>query len=338
MPGKAFSRESVGFEIHFLPVVSEREGRSMRRTLVTGAAGFIGSRVVEKLLEAGVEVVGIDSFDETLNSADFRKAFISHLTHPNFTFIKENLLTVEIETLVTDLDSVIHLAATPGLVPSWQSFEKYLENNILGTFRLAKALAQPNIQCKIIHASTSSIYGGNAVGDESLVPMPVSPYGLTKLASEHIWNSFFQEDNQRVTILRYFSVYGPRQREDMAWQKFIRLLVNDQPISLTNSGSHTRSFTFIDDVADITVKLANGQSSGGVYNIAGDEEINVLEGINLIAKILNREPRFNFLDSRPGDQVRTKGNNSRAKLELGFNPKFKFSEGIQRQITDVMGQ
>ena len=310
----------------------------MRRTLVTGAAGFIGSRIVERLLEAGVFVVGIDSFDETLNSANLRKSFISHLTHPNFTFLEENLLTVHMETLVANLDSVVHLAATPGLVPSWQSFEKYLENNVLGTFRLAKALAQTGNHCKIIHASTSSIYGMNATGDESQLPMPVSPYGLTKLASEHIWNSFFQENTDRVTILRYFSVYGPRQREDMAWQKFIRLMLDDQPISLTNSGGHTRSFTFIDDVADITVKLANGQSSGGVYNIAGDEEINVLEGINLIAKILNREPRFNFLDSRPGDQIRTKGNNSRAKLELGFNPKFKFSEGIQKQITDVMGR
>lgn len=267
----------------------------MSKVLVTGAAGFIGSSVVEKLLEKGHTVVGIDSFDETLNQARLRRNYIAEVRNPKFSFLEDSLTTMPLEELVSDLDSVIHLAATPGLIPSWSKFDRYLENNVLTTFRLAQALSSRNRSCKIIHASTSSVYGVNAVGNEDIPKAPVSPYGISKYAAEQIWHSFFQEEDNSVTILRYFSVYGPRQREDMAWQKFIRCVLLEKEIELTRSIEHTRSFTYIEDVVNLTTSLVDNSHVAGIYNIAGEEEIGILDGIELLGSILGKKLKSDML-------------------------------------------
>ncbi len=308
----------------------------MSKVLVTGVAGFIGSSVLEKLLENGHTVVGIDSFDETLNQSTFRRKFIAQLQNQKFTFLEDNLVTMPLETLVGDLDFVIHLAATPGLIRSWSKFDKYLENNVLGTFRLAQALSSQNTDCKVIHASTSSVYGSNAVGDEDIPKNPVSPYGISKYSAEQIWDSFFPVETNAVAILRYFSVYGPRQREDMAWQKFIRCILQEEEIELTKSSEHTRSFTYIEDVANFTVSLVDGLHRAGIYNIAGEEEINILTGVELIGRILGRKVKIRHVEKRPGDQLKTKGDITKAKTIVGYNPKTSFEVGISKQIQNIV--
>lgn len=308
----------------------------MSKVLVTGAAGFIGSSVVEKLLEKGHTVVGIDSFDETLNQARLRRNFIAEVRNPKFSFLEDSLTTMPLEELVSDLDFVIHLAATPGLIPSWSKFDRYLENNVLATFRLAQALSSRNRSCKVIHASTSSVYGVNAVGNENIPKAPVSPYGISKYTAEQIWHSFFQEEDNTVTILRYFSVYGPRQREDMAWQKFIRSVLLEKEIELTKSTEHTRSFTYIDDVVNLTTSLVSDSHVAGIYNIAGEEEIGVLDGIELLGKILGKEVKIRHVEKRPGDQLKTKGDITKAKTELGFTPNTSFEVGISKQIQNIL--
>ena len=307
----------------------------MSKVLVTGAAGFIGSRVLEKLLEKGHTVVGIDSFDETLNQSVLRRNFIAQVQSPKFTFLEDNLATLPLEKLVSDLDFVIHLAATPGLIPSWSRFDKYLENNVLVTFRLAQALSSQNRDCKVIHASTSSVYGINAIGNEDIPKAPVSPYGISKYSAEQIWHSFFPEETNAVTILRYFSVYGPRQREDMAWQKFIRCVLREEEIKLTASGEHTRSFTYIEDVAILTTSLVDGPYIAGIYNIAGEEEINILTGLELVGNILGKKVKIKHVEKRPGDQLKTKGDITKAKTVLVYIPDTSFEEGIAKQIQNV---
>lgn len=308
----------------------------MSKVLVTGAAGFIGSSVVEKLLEKAHTVVGVDSFDETLNQSASRRNFIAKIQNPKFTFLEDNLVTLPLEDLVSDIDFVIHLAATPGLLPSWSQFDKYLENNVLGTFRLAQALSSQNEKCKVIHASTSSVYGLNAVGNEEIPKSPVSPYGISKFAAEQIWHSFFPEDTNAVAILRYFSVYGPRQREDMAWQKFIRRVLADEEIEMTKSSDHTRSFTFIEDVAYLTTSLVSGSHTAGIFNIAGEEEISVLAGVKLLGEILEKKVRIKYVAKRPGDQIKTKGDITKAKTELGYAPNTSFEVGITKQIQSIL--
>lgn len=308
----------------------------MSKVLVTGAAGFIGSSVVENLVEKGHTVIGIDSFDETLNQAKFRRNFITQLQNPKFSFLEDDLATLPLGELVSDLDFVIHLAATPGLLPSWSKFGRYLDNNVLATFRLAQALSTHNRGCKVIHASTSSVYGVNAVGDEDIPKAPVSPYGISKYAAEHIWHSFFPEEDKVVAILRFFSVYGPRQREDMAWQKFIKSILLEDEIELTKSSEHTRSFTYIEDVANLTSSLVGGSHVAGIYNIAGEEEIGILDGIELLGNILGKKVKIRHVDKRPGDQLKTKGDITKAKAVLGFTPSTSFEVGIAKQIQNIL--
>lgn len=308
----------------------------MSKVLVTGAAGFIGSSVVENLLEKGHTVLGIDSFDETLNQSRLRRNFIAQVQNPRFSFLEDCLTTLPLGELVSDVDFVIHLAATPGLLPSWSKFDKYLDNNVLATFRLAQALSSHNRGCKVIHASTSSVYGINAVGDEDIPKAPVSPYGISKYAAEQIWHSFFPENDNVVAILRYFSVYGPRQREDMAWQKFIKSVLLEEEIQLTKSSEHTRSFTYIEDVVNVTTSLVGDLHVAGVYNIAGEEEVNILEGIQLLGKIMGKRVKVRHVEKRPGDQLKTKGDSTRAKTILGFAPNTNFEEGINKQILNIL--
>jgi UDP-glucuronate 4-epimerase len=303
---------------------------------VTGAAGFIGLETVKKLLAAGNNVVGIDNFDETLNLSDLRRNRINAINATNFQFLEMNLASSNLFDLIQDFDSIFHFAATPGLLPSWTHFQAYADNNIMASFRLAEAIRATKRTLTVVVASTSSVYGENAIGSEDSPIKPASPYGITKYASEQIFNTILSETLHSLKILRLFSVYGPNQREDMAWQKIIKSIYLGTSFPLTASSNHVRSCTYVGDVAELCLSIASASLKAGTYNICGDEEVNILEGIRIIEEIMGKELIASKASPRRGDQLRTLGDARLAKEHLEFNPKTNFKTGIRNQINSVV--
>lgn len=308
----------------------------MSRILVTGAAGFIGLETIRKLIASGNNVVGIDNFDETLNPSDLRRGRINSIDSSRFQFLEMNLDSPNLFELIQDFDSILHFAATPGLLPSWTHFQAYADNNVTASFRLAEAIRATKQPLNVIVASTSSVYGENAIGSEDSPIRPASPYGITKFASEQIFNTMLNETRHSLKILRMFSVYGPNQREDMAWQKLIRSIHLGTPFPLTASKNHKRSCTYVGDIADLCLSIVSSSLRAGTYNICGDEEINIFEGIKLIEEIMGKKLIAATTVARRGDQIRTLGDSRLAKEHLGFNPKTNFLTGIQNQINAVV--
>jgi nucleoside-diphosphate-sugar epimerase len=310
--------------------------------LVTGGAGFIGSHITEELTSQGHEVTIIDSFDDTLRPPGSRRFWLDSVRKvSNLKLIEADLIDVDLHSLVGDFDFLIHQAATPGLVPSWVSFEKYLQNNVLATQKLASAVASVSRSNesrlkRVVHASTSSVYGGIANSDESQPTTPISPYGITKLASEQIWAAYTQTTEIELVILRYFSVYGPRQREDMAWSKFIRAISQGEKIEITGDGEQRRSATYVRDVAKATLAATTAPVASGIYNICGDEGISVNNALLLIEQILGKSADKRHTEKRLGDQLHTQGINDKAKRDLGFQNETTIKEGLEAQIKDYL--
>jgi len=302
------------------------------RYLVTGAAGFIGSHIVEQLLVQDQVVTAVDNFDETLRDATPRREWWEEARQAkNLTLIEGDLTQLRLSEILEGVDVVINQAATPGLMPSWVSFDRYLSNNVLATQLLAEAVTNSKVQ-KVVHASTSSVYGLNAIGDESQQTRPISPYGISKLASELIWSAYGSRMDCPVTILRYFSVYGPRQRNDMAWSIFIKKLFTGQQIEITGDGSQSRSNTYVRDVAEVTIAAGQPKSASGTFNISGDEHVSTIDALRLIAEEIGVEPDIQLVAPRRGDQSQTKGINTAAKEHLGFQNRTSLIEGIKAQV------
>lgn len=304
----------------------------MSRILVTGAAGFIGFETVKKLLAAGHEVVGVDNFDETLNPSSLRRARISEIETDSFEFLELDLVSCQLSEIVDSSDSIFHFAATPGLMPSWTNFKAYSDNNVVGSFKLAEAIEASSTSKNVFVASTSSVYGEIAIGAEDAGINPASPYGITKFASEQIFRAMVDASHHNLIILRLFSVYGPNQREDMAWQRIIRSINSGDPFPLTANSNHVRTCTYVGDIADFCTSLASSTAMPGTYNICGDEEVNTLEGIKLIERMMGKRLNVFQCEARKGDQIRTQGYSKLAKELLGFNPTTSFQEGIRNQI------
>jgi len=308
----------------------------LSKIVVTGVAGFIGYETAKQLLADGHKVTGIDNFDETLNTSQIRRNKIKNFRDPLFNFIECNLLNFDYSKILSDTDAIYHFAATPGLTTSWTNFDRYNDNNILVSFRLAEAIQRFAPNCKIILASTSSVYGNLAVGDENIPIKPISPYGITKYASEQIFETLLRETGHELYILRLFSVFGPNQREDMAWQKIIRATLTGNEFPLTAQPNHVRSCTYVKDIAEFCSSLLNIQGRPGTYNICGDEEVNIIEGIKLIEKIMGRGLNVIESPARRGDQIQTLGDSRLAKEHLGFQPSTNFELGIRAQIRAVV--
>jgi nucleoside-diphosphate-sugar epimerase len=310
----------------------------MSKVLVTGAAGFIGFETTKKLLSDGHHVIGLDNFDETLNSNFLRRQKIGHFIHPFFTFLEGDLLNYDLEGLINGVDAVVHFAATPGLLPSWTNFDSYLNNNIMASFKIAEAIQRSQFSRKVIVASTSSVYGELAIGDENATIGPSSPYGITKIASEQIFKTFLDSSDNELYILRLFSVYGPNQREDMAWQKVIRAIMDDSAFPLTARPNHFRTCTYVEDVSELCASIVLNGGIPGTYNICGDEEVNILEGIKTIETLIGKSLKIIESKKRRGDQIRTLGNSSLARMNLNFIPSTNFEVGIQEQINEYLRQ
>jgi len=301
------------------------------RILVTGAAGFIGSHVAERLLADGHDVVLLDGFTDYYDPARKEINVETARAHPRATFHRLDLRTDALDAALDSVDAVVHLAAMPGLPRSWTDMAEYTSCNLLATQRLVEA-AQIARVGRFLQVSTSSVYGEDAMGDEDQPLHPVSPYGVTKLAAEHLVGAYVRTHDFPAAIVRYFSIYGPRQRPDMAYHKFIEALLDGQPLTVFGDGRQSRSSTYIADCVEGTVRALHGAAVGEVYNIGGGERIELLDVIQLIAAEIGVTPEIRFESARPGDQRHTVADTARARAAFGFEPTWSPADGLRAQI------
>jgi len=301
------------------------------KSVVTGAAGFIGSHLCEKLLEVGDEVYGIDAFIPYYSAA-IKKSNLTHsLDYKDFHFHQIDLRTDSLDDIIADAEIVYHLAAMPGLIRSWEDFDGYWTCNVQATQRLLESVRRcPTKPKRLVLVSTSSVYGRHATGNESLPTKPVSPYGVTKLAAENLCQAYVENYGIPVVTLRYFSVYGPRQRPDMAYHKFMRALLSEEPITIFGDGQQVRGNTYIDDCVAATMAAANA-TQGEIYNVGGGETATVLGIVRKLEALSGRRAIIEFAAARPGDQQQTGADTTKLRLELAWEPRTKIDDGLARQ-------
>jgi nucleoside-diphosphate-sugar epimerase len=303
------------------------------RSVITGVAGFIGSHLAEKLLGLGHEVVGVDKFLDNYARRFKDSNLLPFANHPSFSFINDDLASIELSQLLTGTDYVFHLAAQPGVRSSWgREFSQYSHNNILATQLLLEACKRVKVR-KIVYASSSSVYG-----DTDDLPMredggtrPVSPYGVSKLAAEHLCYLYWKAYGIPTVSLRFFTVYGPRQRPDMFFHIFMRHLFFDEEIPLYDDGEQSRDFTYCADIVDGLVAAAGYPGAGDVFNLGGGSETTLLSAIRLVEKISGRKAKLTKFDRQRGDVRHTRASLDQATKTLGYRPLVSLEEGLARQ-------
>jgi nucleoside-diphosphate-sugar epimerase len=300
--------------------------------LVTGAAGFIGSHLSEKLLDLGHDVIGLDAFIPYYPQSLKEKNLVASQANPRYRFERRDLRHDDCSDLVRDVDVVFHLAAMPGLVRSWSDFDLYTTCNVQATQRLLEAVraAGPKLG-RFIHISTSSVYGRFASGDESLPLKPTSPYGVTKLAAEQLCRAFEESYNLPLVVLRYFSVYGPRQRPDMGYNIFINALLKGETITVNGDGQQVRGNTYISDCVDVTIRAAEARV-GETYNVGGGETASVWDILHKLEKIAGAKAQIRREPARPGDQRYTFADTTRLRRHLSWEPKVSLDDGLAKQV------
>ncbi len=303
------------------------------KALVTGCAGFIGSHLVDRLLKMGCEVVGIDCFIDYY-PREIKKANISNaLAHPNFRLIEENISDIDRDKF-PEVGYVFHLAAQAGVRASWgKNFEIYTRNNIEATQRLLEFYKGREIR-KFVYASSSSVYGEAELPmrEDSLLK-PESPYGVTKLAAENLCYLYYRNYQVPVISLRYFTVYGPRQRPDMAIHRFVRAVLTDEEITVYGDGEQTRDFTYVDEVIEATLLAANSDLAGEVLNIGGGSRISVNQLIKKIEKITGKKAKLEYVEGQKGDVKDTLADISQAKETLNWKPRVEIEDGLERYVS-----
>jgi nucleoside-diphosphate-sugar epimerase len=300
------------------------------KALVTGAAGFIGSHLCERLLDHGAEVVGLDCFTDYYPRARKEANLAEVRAHKGFTFVDAAIQEADLRALLQGRTHVFHLAAQAGVRKSWgRDFDIYVKNNIEATQLLLEVCKDMPIE-RFVFASTSSVYG-----DEAPIPMqedtrlqPVSPYGVTKLAAEHLCHLYHVNFGVPTTALRYFTVYGPRQRPDMAFHLFLTAAANGRPVKLYGDGEQTRDFTFVHDAAAATMAAGERGRPGRVYNVGGGTRVSVNNVLELIGRLVGRPVEVERLPVQKGDMRDTYADTSRARAELGFSPSVSLEDGL----------
>ena len=305
----------------------------MTRVLVTGAAGFVGSHLAERLCGDGYDVVGLDCFLDNYPRA-FKEANLRRLLdYGNFSFEEVDLNEIELTPILDGVSAVFHLAARPGVRDSWgRHFDEYLSNNVLATQRLLEALKdRPDVF--FLYASSSSVYGdADALPvTEETPPRPVSPYGATKLAAEDMVGLYRREYGTRVTTLRFFSIYGPRQRPDMAVHKFLTAVAAGKPITVYGDGSSGRDYTYVDYVVDACATVADKGIEGTVFNVASGRITTLNELIEAVENVLGKKAVVERLPNQPGDVSTTHADISRLEAAIGFDPNLDVLEGVAKQ-------
>ena len=303
------------------------------RVVVTGAAGFIGSHLCERLLADGHQVVGVDSFSDYYERE--RKEQNLNLVRENrsFTLEEADLVDADLRHVLDGAAVVFHLAGQPGVRPSWGShFDRYVHDNIVATQRVLEALRESEVQ-RLVFASSSSVYGDAEMfpTKETALPRPVSPYGMTKLAAEHLTFVYMRNFGLPATSLRYFTVYGPRQRPDMAFCRFMEALVNNEAIEIFGDGEQTREFTYVSDAVDGTLKAASADVVGQVINLGGGSRVTVNRVLETLEDISQIKVRRRQLPAAPGDPRHTGASINVARERLGWEPRVTLREGLAKQ-------
>jgi nucleoside-diphosphate-sugar epimerase len=303
------------------------------KALVTGAAGFIGSTLVDRLLRDGADVAGIDCFTDYYPRPIKERNVAGALTHPRFRFVESRIQDADLDSLLGDRTHVFHLAAQAGVRKSWgRDFEIYTVNNIEATQVLLEACTRHKLD-KVVYASSSSVYGDlvQMPMKEDALPQPVSPYGVSKLAAEQLCYLYFASYGVPTVSLRYFTVYGPRQRPDMAFHKFLRATLRGEPISVFGDGEQTRDFTFVADAVSATVAAARRGVPGRVYNIGGGSRVSVNDVLELVGRVSGRRPIVTVDAAQKGDMRHTYAETGLARKELGFAPTVALEEGLDAE-------
>lgn len=299
------------------------------RALVTGAAGFIGSTLVDRLLADGVEVTGADCFTDYYDIALKRRNLEPARANARFRLLELDLAEADLGAL-PEVDVVFHQAAQAGVRASWgREFASYVHHNVLATQRLLERYRGTPLQ-RFVYASSSSVYGDaeRYPTDEALLPRPFSPYGVTKLAGEHLVLLYGRNFGMPVAALRYFTVYGPRQRPDMAFHRFCRALLQGDEILVYGDGKQSRDFTFISDAIEANVRAWKQSAPQGVYNIGGGSQVDVLEAIAILERELSAKAKLRFEPLPPGDPLRTRADATRLQQDLGYRTQVGIEQGL----------
>jgi nucleoside-diphosphate-sugar epimerase len=310
-------------------------------SVVTGAAGFIGSHVAETLLKQGEQVVGIDHFNDYYSPALKRQNISGFINHPNFKLIDGDIQFLDWNLLLEDVDVIYHQAAQAGVRASWgTSFRAYTERNINATQIILEAAKDAKNLKRFIYASTSSIYGNAETlpTSETIAPQPVSPYGITKLAAERLGGLYHDNFGVPFCALRYFTVYGPRQRPDMGFHKFYKAAIEGKAIDVFGDGRQTRDFTFISDAVAANLAAAKCDAANGqIFNIGGGSRVVLEDVLDLMGDIMGQPIVRNYIDKARGDARHTAADVTKAKQILEFAAKVSLREGLTQEWQWIQG-
>ncbi|HEY8953101.1 MAG TPA: NAD-dependent epimerase/dehydratase family protein [Candidatus Dormibacteraeota bacterium] len=303
------------------------------RVVVTGAAGFIGSHLSERLLAAGHEVVGIDSFADYYEKARKEQNLETSRSNDRFHFAAADLVDADLDPLLDGAAVVYHLAGQPGVRPSWGNlFDRYVRDNVIATQRLLEALKKVPIK-RFVFAGSSSVYGDaeRFPTKETALPRPVSPYGVTKLAAEHLTLLYTRNFGIPAVSVRYFTFYGPRQRPDMAFSRFMQAMTAGEDIEVFGDGEQTREFTYVSDAVDGTIKASTADVVGEIFNLGGGSRVTVNKVLSTLEEISGLSIRRQNLPAAPGDPRHTGASINLARERLGWEPRVSLAEGLAKQ-------